>query len=607
MATTNISEALLNKIQEANEAKKKKNKTPYNTQEFTARFNNFAAAKPDAITDVPDNYVDAAYNLIMHDVDTGSKALSYDDLWTVILQSANNADRMNVLTDKNSTKTALMAVCNQIVNPPKQNSAEKASSWINDVDSEKQRMMNDLNAAALDAIGNDDMDDIPNINTVTDDTQSSEDEIFNGLHGTPDEEETKEETPNPITVGQIIQDDVKGEQPQQSVEVIDNPAERTKQSSDPVGIKKPSIVKSNPKTDQDTNPAEEVSLPDPVDYRTEYSDVYEKIDQMAITSEQAEEAKRYADKVFEDPTLDEKSYNALTLGPEKKKLACISGLLKTANRHLGYKEPTSDKNSDKLKFDSGVASQTRTPGSISAKLVMPEGFGLQKNASIWNTPVITDFGFPFLNFSSDAMLNILKSKETDGVKNDNLKKMFKDASKRFGGVWKAIYSAPLELIKSIASDRGIQCTPNYIKVNGQDMLNSMSGENVSVIPIKYYSVDPAYHPAVTVPRDFLTTFYTVIDYSSTSKSLYLKYAEGLSADEFAEEIEENEGIPPFYLLVPKTAKFSKCPIRPGSLLGSLMSVILGRKKCTMVKTTFMGKRGCLAMESSTADLLYSDI
>jgi hypothetical protein len=205
------------------------------------------------------------------------------------------------------------------------------------------------------------------------------------------------------------------------------------------------------------------------------------------------------------------------------------------------------------------------------------------------------------------MLNILKSKETDGVKNDNLKKMFKDASKRFGGVWKAIYSAPLELIKSIASDRGIQCTPNYIKVNGQDMLNSMSGENVSVIPIKYYSVDPAYHPAVTVPRDFLTTFYTVIDYSSTSKSLYLKYAEGLSADEFAEEIEENEGIPPFYLLVPKTAKFSKCPIRPGSLLGSLMNVILGRKKCTMVKTTFMGKRGCLAMESSTADLLYSDI
>lgn len=598
MATTNISEALLNKIQEANEAKKKKNKTPYNTQEFTARFNNFAAAKPDAITDVPDNYVDAAYNLIMHDVDTGSKAVSYDDLWTVILQSANNADRMNVLTDKNSTKTALMAVCNQIVNPPKQNSAEKASSWINDVDSEQQRMMNELNAAALTSIGNDDIDDIPDINHENDDTSLSEDDPFNGQIGNPAETET----PNPITVDQMIQDDVKGKQ-QQSVKVIDNPAERTQQSSNPVVIKKP----SKPKTDQDTNQAEEVSLPDPVDYRTEYSDVYEKIDQMAITSEQAEEAKRYADKVFEDPTLDEKSYNALTLGPEKKKLACISGLLKTANRHLGYKEPTSAKNSDKLKFDSGVVSQTRTPGSISAKLVMPEGFGLQKNASVWNTPVITDFGFPFLNFSSEAMLNILKSKETDGVKNDNLKKMFKDASKRFGGVWKAIYSAPLELIKSIASDRGIQCTPNYIKVNGQDMLNSMSGENVSVIPIKYYSVDPAYHPAVTVPRDFLTTFYTVIDYSSTSKSLYLKYAEGLSADEFAEEIEENEGIPPFYLLVPKTAKFSKCPIRPGSLLGSLMNVILGRKKCTMVKTTFMGKRGCLAMESSTADLLYSDI
>ena len=602
MATTNISEALLTKLQEANEAKKKKNKTPYNTQEFTARFNNFAAAKPDAITDVPDNYVDAAYNLIMHDVDTGSKALSYDNLWTVILQSANNADRMNVLTDKNSSKTALLSVCNPIVNPPKQNSAEKASAWINSEDFEIQRMMNDLNAAALNGIGAGDLDYIPN-----DDSQFSEDELFNGtgMDSTPaaeEKKEEKEEKPKPITVGQLIQDGAPGEQLQQSDGLNGNPTDSLK----PSGFKKPSIVK-NPKTVQDTNPEEEVALPDPVDYRTEYSDVYEKIDQMAITSEQAEEAKRYADKVFEDPTLDEKSYNALTLGPEKKKLACITGLLKTANRHLGYKEPASAKNSDKLKFDSGVVSQTRTPGSISAKLVMPEGFGLQKNASIWNTPVITDFGFPFLNFSSEAMLNILKSKETDGVKNDNLKKMFKDASKRFGGVWKAIYSAPLELIKSIASDRGIQCTPNYIKVNGQDMLNSMSGENVSVIPIKYYSVDPAYHPAVTVPRDFLTTFYTVIDYSNTSKTLYLKYAEGLSADDFAEEIEENEGIPPFYLLVPKTAKFSKCPIRPGSLLGSLMNVILGRKKCTMVKTTFMGKRGCLAMESSTADLLYSDI
>jgi hypothetical protein len=87
----------------------------------------------------------------------------------------------------------------------------------------------------------------------------------------------------------------------------------------------------------------------------------------------------------------------------------------------------------------------------------------------------------------------------------------------------------------------------------------------------------------------------------------MKYAQGMSEEEFAQEITDNRGIPPFYLLVPKQAKCSKCHIRSGSLLGSLMNVILGRKKCTMVKTVFQGKRGCLAMETDTANVLYADI
>ena len=86
----------------------------------------------------------------------------------------------------------------------------------------------------------------------------------------------------------------------------------------------------------------------------------------------------------------------------------------------------------------------------------------------------------------------------------------------------------------------------------------------------------------------------------------MKYAYGMSADDFAEETDENGGVPPFYILVPKAGKFSKCDINPGSLLGSLLNLILGRKKCTMVKTMFMGKRGCLAMESDVANKLYSD-
>ena len=336
--------------------------------------------------------------------------------------------------------------------------------------------------------------------------------------------------------------------------------------------------------------------------------VYDLIDQYAVKADQADEAKLYANYIFDNPDSDPKSYQALTNGPKALTLACIKGLLNQASKTLGYKDTSpKDPTKDVINFKSGIKTQTKDRGSVETALTMPDGFGLKKNAVVWNTPVITDFGFPFLNFSSDAMVSILKAPDDDSIKNSNLKKLFKEASKKYGGIWKAIYSAPLELLKQVASDIGEKCTPNYLKVNGDDLIDSDFGENVAVIPIKYYSIEPEYEPAMTVPRDFLTAFYDVIDYSSSSRKTYLKYANGVAADEFAEDIDENNGIPPFYILVPKTAKFSKCNIRSGSLLGSLMNLISGRKPCTLVKTLFMGKRGCLAIETDIADKLYSNI
>lgn len=336
--------------------------------------------------------------------------------------------------------------------------------------------------------------------------------------------------------------------------------------------------------------------------------VYNLIDTYAIRADQADEAKLLANQVFDDPELDPKSYKALTSGPSPLMIACVKGLLNQANKTLGYKDTSpKDPTKDMMTFSSGIQTQTKDGSTVKSALTMPAGFGLKKNAVVWNTPVITDFGFPFLNFSSDAMVSILKAPDDDAIKNTNLKKLFKEASKKYGGIWKAIYSAPLELLKGIATDIGDKCTPNYLKVEGNDLIESDTGENIAVIPVKYYSIEPEYEPVVTIPRDFLTTFYDVIDYSSSSKKTYLKYADGLTADEFAEETDYNNGIPPFYILVPKAGKFSKCQIRSGSLFGSLMNLISGRKPCTLVKTIFMGKRGCIAMESDIANKLYSDI
>ena len=233
---------------------------------------------------------------------------------------------------------------------------------------------------------------------------------------------------------------------------------------------------------------------------------------------------------------------------------------------------------------------------------LPEGFGKPTSAAIWNTPVITEFGYPFLNFSSEAIQHLFKTKDLDDKKRTfkNIKKMLKVAKKRYGGIWKAIYGAPLELFKKFASDPGTLCVPNYLKVDA-DILDENS-DTVSVAPIKYFSVDPDYQPNVEVPRAFLENFYDVLDFTKAFKT-YVKYADGLTMQEFYEEICDNDGKCPFYLLVPKQAKFSRTDVSTGSLF----SALFGGTRCIMLKTIFKGKRGCFLIDKKSAKNLYSDI
>ena len=232
---------------------------------------------------------------------------------------------------------------------------------------------------------------------------------------------------------------------------------------------------------------------------------------------------------------------------------------------------------------------------------LPVGFGKPVNNSVWNTPVITDFGYPFLNFSSEAILHLFKTKNQDDKKRTfkHIKLMLKEAKKRYGGIWKAIYGASLELFKKFASDPGTLCVPNYLKVD-TDVLAENS-DSVSVTPIKYFSIDPEYDENVEVPRDFLENFYDVLDYTKAFK-IYAKYSDGFTQQEFLEEIYNNNTCP-FYLLIPKQAKFSRTDVTTGSLFAALFGGI----RCVMVKTIFKGKRGCFLIEKKDAMKLYSDI
>ena len=249
--------------------------------------------------------------------------------------------------------------------------------------------------------------------------------------------------------------------------------------------------------------------------------------------------------------------------------------------------------------DEPVAARTRSP----IKFTLPSGFGQPVSTAVWNTPVITDFGYPFLNFSSEAFIHLFKTKDEDDRKRTfkNIKKMLKEAKKRYGGIWKAIYGSSLELLKKYAADPGKICVPNYLKVDS-DILDDSDSATVTVTGIKYYSVDPSYEKTVEVPREFLESFYDVLDYTKAFKT-YVKFADGLTAQELADDMADNGGRSQFYLLVPKQAKYSRSDVKSGTLF----SALFGGVKCVMLKTVFRGKRGCFIIDKKASLSLFSDI
>ena len=246
-----------------------------------------------------------------------------------------------------------------------------------------------------------------------------------------------------------------------------------------------------------------------------------------------------------------------------------------------------------------VAARTRSP----IKFTLPSGFGQPVSTAVWNTPVITDFGYPFLNFSSEAFTHLFKTKDEDDRKRTfkKIKKMLKEAKKRYGGIWKAIYGSSLELLKKYAADPGKICVPNYLKVDS-DILDDSDSATVTVTGIKYYSVDPSYEKTVEVPREFLESFYDVLDYTKAFKT-YVKFADGLTAQELADDMADNGGRSQFYLLVPKQAKYSRSDVKSGTLF----SALFGGVKCVMLKTVFRGKRGCFIIDKKASLSLFSDI
>lgn len=349
--------------------------------------------------------------------------------------------------------------------------------------------------------------------------------------------------------------------------------------------------------------------PQVVDIETDYPDVVEFIRRAQMSKSQGDHMIEMANYALNDPSGDQDTTELASavrnFGPNS--VDVIYDRLDMINPTLGHKV-TPYKPTRNIKFSKPTMMQSSRTRSVSTGLVTPEGFGTSINSNIWNKPVITEFGFPFLNISSEAITLLFKSKgETQQAAYKKFKSMLKAAVKTYGGIWKAIYKAPLDVLKQFANDPGTRCVANMLKVDGDDLLGSDFESTVSVTPINYYSVDASYNKPTPVPREYLTSFYTVLDYTQADRATYLQYADGMTANEFVEATSQNNGIPPFYLLVPKSGSFSKCEMKPTGVIGSFINLFGSAKNCVLLKTYFNKRKGCFLMEKQVADALYADL
>lgn len=392
--------------------------------------------------------------------------------------------------------------------------------------------------------------------------------------------------------------------------------ETTSRTANPFGIVDDDFLPPSlePDFEDDDDDDEEQEM----DPRTAYPKVYELIRKYSFNNEQAETASMMADDIIEHRGENPYEFSKLS-HIAKDSMDVIYNLIDKANPRLGHREAYSKLATNATSFMNPISTRSVTGATVKSGLAMPPGFKVGFDKSIWDKPVITEFGYPFVNYSNEAIYNLLHAKDEKAQKREykNLKKMLKEAklgSKHIhGAIWDAIYTSPLKLLKEFAADKGLKCKPNMLKVDGNTLFALNQGESILVTPIKYYSAKAEYEKPIKVTSSFLTNFYTVLDYSNKKADIesYLKYANGMTQAEFNEEIDRNNGIPPFYILYvePSNANvFKKSEIATTSGFGSLLHTLFRtRDTNVMVKTRFKGYSGGFVIPKSDAERLFSTI
>ena len=234
-----------------------------------------------------------------------------------------------------------------------------------------------------------------------------------------------------------------------------------------------------------------------------------------------------------------------------------------------------------------AGTRTRALGPVE----VPPGFAQENSSVLWDEPVITTMGYPFINFGAPEIYTILKDKDEKRVK--QAYKKLKKQLKKVG------LSDPIKVLKDFKNSAGVPCAINRLTVDSSDLLETGNANILATVYPRATSTMQAAIGTIPLTRDFIVEMYKVL--SPTKGARIYMDTLGMTEDEYADTL-NTEGRPPIYIFIPKEKlRFKKAPA------GFIARLFTSNKKPTLVEAKIGTHSGGFVMPFKTTQILFTEL
>lgn len=234
-----------------------------------------------------------------------------------------------------------------------------------------------------------------------------------------------------------------------------------------------------------------------------------------------------------------------------------------------------------------AGTRTRALGPVE----VPPGFAQENSSVLWNEPVITTMGYPFINFGAPEIYTILKDKDEKRVK--QAYKKLKKQLKKVG------LSDPIKVLKDFKNSVGVPCAINRLTIDSSDLLETGNANVLATVYPRATSTMQAAIGTIPLTRDFIVEMYKVLSPTRGAK-IYMDTL-GMPEDEYADTL-NTEGRPPIYIFIPKEElRFKKAPA------GFIARLFTSNKKPTLVESKIGTHSGGFVMPFKTTQILFTEL